>query len=61
MRICFVFPGIRMGFIMMQVQLCMLIHHFNFEAIDPEIKFRHGTVVLVDVNGIHLRIEKRNR
>lgn len=50
-----------MGFIMMQVQLCMLIHHFNFEAIDPEIKFRHGTVVLVDVNGIHLRIEKRNR
>lgn len=51
--------GLRFGMIMMQVQLCVLIHNYNFQPVDQEIAFKQGTAFLLDSNAIHMRMQKR--
>lgn len=51
--------GAKMGQIMIQLSLCSLIHYFDFEAIDKEIKLKPGALVLTDIN--HTRMKIRNR
>lgn len=43
----------------MQVQLAMLIHNYTFHAVDDEITFKQGTTLLLDQNGIRMKIMRR--
>lgn len=48
-----------MGFMMIRMALCTLIHSFNFKAIDEKLQFLPGTLGLSEKNNIHLKISKR--
>lgn len=48
-----------MGFMMVKSTLCMLLHHYNFTAIDQKIKFKPVAGNLADENKIHMKIKKR--
>lgn len=50
-----------MAFMMMQTQLCTLIHHFDFQPLDQTIQLKPGNAVLSDVNGVRFKIQKRIR
>lgn len=52
--------GARLGFIMVRMALCTIIHNFDIEAVDKELEFITSGFVPTDKNNIHLKISKRN-
>lgn len=48
-----------MGFMMIKMALCTLLHNYDLSAVDSRIDFLTGCFVLVDKNKIRVKISKR--
>lgn len=48
-----------MGFMMIRMALCTLIHGFNFVSIDEKLQFLPGSFGLAEKKNIHMKISKR--
>lgn len=51
--------GARLGFMMIRMALCTLLHNFDFQAIDEKLELLPGNILLADKNSIHMKISKR--
>lgn len=52
--------GVRLGYIIVKMTLCTLLHNFDFEAIDPKLIFAPGCFLLADKNDVRMRMWKRD-
>lgn len=50
--------GVRLGYIIVKMTLCTLLHNFDFEALDPKLIFAPGSFLLTDKNDVRMRIWK---
>lgn len=48
-----------MGFIIVRMALCTLVHNFDFVAMDSELEFVPKGLFITDKNNIRLKITKR--
>lgn len=48
-----------MGFSIVRMALCTLIHNYEFEAVDKLMQFLQPGFVVTDVNNFHFRVTRR--